>query len=225
MGDAVISGSSAASGATRLRMLPAARLAQVLRRQDPARDAEPGGRRETPEQLLQRLVDHGELADATRFLAHALPGREAVWWGCMCVAGTCGDGAPAAERAAIEAAEAWVWQPREPGRAEAAIAASQLCGGLPGGWPGLAIAWNRSLGGTDTGFGRGVEGAVLRAARRGLPASELGRPGAASDLEAARLRRFITSGIAVSRGAAGRIAAERDGPGPSAVGAAGGGTR
>lgn len=225
MGDAVISKSLAAAGATRLRVLPAARLAQVVRRQDPARDEELRRLRETPEQLLQRLVDQGALADAARFLAHALPGREAVWWGCMCVAGTCGDHAPAAERAAVEAAEAWVWQPREPGRAEAAIAASQLCSGLPGGWPGLAIAWNRSLGGADAGFGRGIEGAVLRAARRGLPASELGRPGAASDCEAARLRRFIASGIAVSGGAAGRIAGEPGAPGPSAVGAAGGGAR
>ena len=159
MDGAIITEPAPGGDISRLRVLSPARLARVLRPRDAGGDAALQDLRQRPEPLLRHLLDQGALPDAVRFLAHALPGRETVWWGCMCVTATGGAAAPAAERDAIAAAEAWVWQPAEPGRAEAAIAASQRCASLPGAWPGLAIAWNRSLGGVDAGFGRGIEGA------------------------------------------------------------------
>lgn len=62
--------------------------------------------------LLDHLCDNNLLTAAARLLAYALPEREAVWWGCMCVGHTaaqCEEG----ERRALEAAEAWVWHPGE----------------------------------------------------------------------------------------------------------------
>ena len=50
--------------------------------------SEPGQRllddRITPLQFVSRLIEIECFADAVSFLAHALPKREAVWWGCLC---------------------------------------------------------------------------------------------------------------------------------------------
>ncbi len=39
----------------------------------------------TPDVFLERLVETERFSDAIRFLAHALPKREAVWWAARCV--------------------------------------------------------------------------------------------------------------------------------------------
>ena len=194
--------------AYKLRILAASALQRLLRpRTQEDRDLLLG-LRESPSDLLAHLLSNGQEHNAAILLAHALPEREAVWWGCMCVAATRPAGAPDAERRAVEAAEAWVWQPQDAGRAETAIAASRACADLSGGWLGLAIAWSRSLHSIDAGYGRGIEGAVLRAARRGgVP-----HQSAAPELQRMRLRRFVASGVAISRGEAGRIAVESSVP-------------
>ena len=38
----------------------------------------------TPVQFLNMLIEKQQFPDAVRFLAHALPKREAVWWACLC---------------------------------------------------------------------------------------------------------------------------------------------
>jgi hypothetical protein len=126
----------------------------------------------------------------------------------MCVAATRPADAPDAEREAVEAAQAWVWQPEAADRTGHAIAASRACADLPGGWLGLSIIWSRSLRSAEAGYGRGIEGAVLRAARRGVGPHQLATP----NLQTMRLRRFITSGVAISRGEAGRMAEEPGAP-------------
>ena len=39
----------------------------------------------TPAQFLDALLDHQHPVDAVKFLAQALPKREAVWWTVQCV--------------------------------------------------------------------------------------------------------------------------------------------
>ena len=39
---------------------------------------------QTPAQFLDVLIEKQQFPDAVRFLAHALPKREAVWWACLC---------------------------------------------------------------------------------------------------------------------------------------------
>src|SRR4051794_31659597 len=65
----------------------------------------------TPRQFLERLIEGQHYTDAVRFLAHALPKREAVWWACLCVRCVAGaDPIPAVEEA-LQAAERWAADP------------------------------------------------------------------------------------------------------------------
>ena len=45
-------------------------------------------------------MDAHEYTDAVRFLAHALPKREAVWWACLCVRKAAGANPPPPAQAA-----------------------------------------------------------------------------------------------------------------------------
>src|SRR5690348_16879504 len=69
-----------------------------------------------PAEFIDLLCAEGLWADAIRFLAHALPKREAVWWACVAARAALADDAPARQVAVIEAAEAWVYQPTEENR-------------------------------------------------------------------------------------------------------------
>src|SRR6516164_5305033 len=62
----------------------------------------------TPGQFLDLLIDRRLFKDATSFLAHALPKREAVWWAVLCVREVVGPAPPDLVAAALRAAEAWV---------------------------------------------------------------------------------------------------------------------
>jgi len=58
--------------------------------------------------LIKELVAQNLLVDALKVLALALPGREAVWWGCLAVR----DLMPGGKKTPhLEAAEAWVFKP------------------------------------------------------------------------------------------------------------------
>src|SRR5437868_1497514 len=76
---------------------------------------------QTARQFFDALVAVPLADDAIRFLAAALPKREAVWWGIQCVRDTAGT--PAA-RKAVAAAEAWVKDPTEANRRAAEAAAN-----------------------------------------------------------------------------------------------------
>lgn len=64
-----------------------------------------------PHSFMARLLHDECYLDATRFLAYALPERDAVWWACHCVRSmpTCYQGTAATQ--ALEAAEQWVCDP------------------------------------------------------------------------------------------------------------------
>src|SRR5207253_4538771 len=48
----------------------------------------------TPKQFLDLLLEKQQFPDAARFLAHALPKREAVWWACLGARQAYGSAAP-----------------------------------------------------------------------------------------------------------------------------------
>src|SRR5947209_13926556 len=92
---------TAADVARPLDLSPAARAALV-----------PG---QSPRQFLDALLLTARHPDAIRFLAAALAKREAVWWACLCIRAAL-PAPPALALAALEAAERWVAEPREPNR-------------------------------------------------------------------------------------------------------------
>ncbi len=151
----------------------------------------------TPSEFLRALIEAGLHADAVAYLAHGLPRREAVWWGCLCTRDT----APAegsAEALALAAAEAWVYAPDEEHRlaAEHTIKAAGLQS--PAGLLAQAVAWSggslapeglQEVPPPEHLTGRMVSAAVMVAATRlsaqGLPET---------------FARFLSRGIEIAMG-------------------------
>jgi hypothetical protein len=79
----------------------------------------------TPRQFLELLMRKGLFLDAIRFLAHALPKRGAVGWGCLCVRHSLGteDAAKISETHVV--VERWVSNPVEENRRAAKAAADK----------------------------------------------------------------------------------------------------
>jgi hypothetical protein len=87
----------------------------------------------TPGQFLDLLTTRQLFKDATSFLAHALPNREAVWWAVLCIREAAGPAAPEPVAAALRAAEAWVQDPSEENRRAAREAAKAAGAASPAG--------------------------------------------------------------------------------------------
>ena len=80
-----------------------------------------------PRQFVTALLKSNKCIDAIHFMAHALPAREAIWWGCLCIQHALGDELTPADRAAATAAVGWVMQPTE----ERRMAAKAPADGAP----------------------------------------------------------------------------------------------
>lgn len=95
-----------------------------------------------PAEFLGALLDQSLYVDAVRFLARALPKREAVWWACLCARESLTIKASPKNLAAVEKAERWVYQPTEENR-RAAMAAAELTKlDGAGGWAAMAAFWS-----------------------------------------------------------------------------------
>ena len=92
----------------------------------------------TPHQFLDALVEKQQFPDAARFLAHALPKREAVWWACLCARQAHGANAPPPAGPALAAAEKWASDPSEDNRRAAQAAATAAGMGAPAGCAAMA---------------------------------------------------------------------------------------
>ena len=91
-----------------------------------------------PGEFVDALVAGKQYVSGIEFMAHAMPPREAVWWGCLCLQHACGDTLSPTDKAAARAAVQWIMQPSEENRA-AALAPAQAAGpASPAG--GLAMA-------------------------------------------------------------------------------------
>jgi hypothetical protein len=82
-----------------------------------------------PADYLAKLNEAGMGEDAVRFLAYALPKREAVWWACQCIREANVDSGETG-KAALLAAAVWASDPSEDNR-RAAHAAAEKAQGTP----------------------------------------------------------------------------------------------
>jgi hypothetical protein len=76
-----------------------------------------------PRSFLEALLSNKQYVPGIDFLAHALPPREAVWWGCLCFQHACADRMSALDRAAAGAVVQWVLQPSDGVRVQAKVQA------------------------------------------------------------------------------------------------------
>lgn len=90
---------------------------------------------------LDRLLAADLLEDAVKLMAHALPKREAVWWACLAARPLVDDATPAV-RAALEAAEAWVYRPSEETRRAAMDKAAASGFRHPAAWAAMGAFWS-----------------------------------------------------------------------------------
>ena len=67
-------------------------------------------------QFVESLVENKRYRAAIDFMAHALPARQAIWWGCLCLQHAMGDKLTELDKSAAAAAVRWVLQPTEENR-------------------------------------------------------------------------------------------------------------
>ena len=95
---------------------------------------------QSPGVFLDELIAKKINPDAVRFLAHALPKREAIWWACLCARQAYSGGAADAKiLAALQASEKWVVEPNDANRRAAYTAAQAADFGNPAGATALAV--------------------------------------------------------------------------------------
>src|SRR5262249_23324557 len=133
--------------------------------------------------------------DAIRFLAFALPRREAVWWGSLCIRLAAGEALSLEAQTALRPVVRWVLEPGEVHRHEAEAVASNE---TPHGYLARAVAWT---GGSLTQAPlpavppspqlspRAIGGAVMMSAVAAPPAKIQ-----------ERMRHFLVLGVHVSHG-------------------------
>jgi hypothetical protein len=152
-----------------------------------------------PRQYLDLLIAKHHYPDATRFLAHLLPKREAVWWAALCARSAAGAQPPAPITAALQAAEKWVREPNEDNRRAALPAAEAATFGTPAGCTAVAAFWTGgSLGPPqvpvippgESFTAHGVAGAIMLAAVTTEP-----------EKAPEKYRHFLAWGINVADGA------------------------
>lgn len=94
-----------------------------------------------PRAFLESLLEQRQFPAAMTFLAHALPAREAVWWGCLCLRQAYGPVLAPSDAAALKASAEWVLEPTEERRRTAASLAGEMGVGSPAGSLATAVAW------------------------------------------------------------------------------------
>jgi hypothetical protein len=72
-----------------------------------------------PREFVDALMASKQYLAGIDFMAHALPAREAIWWGCLCLQHASGDALSAPDWAACRAAVQWVLWPTDENRAAA----------------------------------------------------------------------------------------------------------
>lgn len=151
----------------------------------------------SPSHFLQRLIDQKLHAEGLKFLAHALPIRDAVWWGCLCLRSIIGPSLTPGQRERLKMVAQWVLEPAEDRRRAAQAPAEEL--GMKDALGCLLMSVFCS-GGSLTSpplphvpmppgmAAQALAGAVLQAATQGEHAMTL------------RFHQFLDLGIAVANG-------------------------
>lgn len=198
-----------AGRAGQLRKLYAADLDKVLAvsRLKPTAMALIADCRTVPD-ALQSLEDGGMARQAVRLVAYGLPQREAVWWACMCVRHTAPVTLADPDRAALEAAEAWVRRPSDEAREAAALRAEGAETKSPEVWAAKAVAWSAASAMPSDPRRRSPSGKVPGAAV--VSAVVLASLRKTPTVSQAYLHRFLQSGRDIASGGSGRLPV--DGP-------------
>jgi hypothetical protein len=97
-----------------------------------------------PREFVALLLDKALFPDAVRFVAHALPKREAVWWAWVSARRAAGDAPAPAIKAALDATEKWIAQPTDELCRRAMDAAQKAGLGTAAGCAGLAAFFSGS---------------------------------------------------------------------------------
>lgn len=104
-----------------------------------------------PRAFVGVLTEQNQHPDAVRFIAHALPKREAIWWAWVCARRASGESPAPQIAAALAATEKWVTQPTDDNRRAAMRAAEAATFATPAGCTALAVFLSGgSLGPPDT---------------------------------------------------------------------------
>jgi uncharacterized protein DUF6931 len=100
-----------------------------------------------PLDFVALLMEKALFPDAVRFIAHALPKREAVWWAWVCARRSSGENPPQKIKSALDATEKWIAQPNDGNRRLAMAAAQKAeldtaagCAGLAAFFSGGSLA-------------------------------------------------------------------------------------
>ncbi|HEY5603542.1 MAG TPA: Twin-arginine translocation pathway signal [Gammaproteobacteria bacterium] len=94
-----------------------------------------------PSEFLDTLIKNELYYDAVTFLAHSLPAREAVWWACVCCRYFL-EGSDVKYQLALNAAEAWVYDPSEQNRRIAEKFAEEGDYATSASWAAAAAFWS-----------------------------------------------------------------------------------
>lgn len=125
-----------------LKKVKAAKAAEVCEHFELREESRPLlGESTPPREFLEALLAAGQHQSAIAFLAHALPHREAIWWGCLCLKHVAGAGLPESQTAAFKVAAEWVLEPTEERRSAAKRPAEAAGTGNPAGLLATAVTW------------------------------------------------------------------------------------
>lgn len=157
----------------------------------------------SPLDFLQSLIAQKLYPDAVRFLARALPKREAVWWACLSARSCLTEKTEPKLLQAVEAAEAWVYKPTETNRRQAFNAAEAASFENPAAWAGMGAFWSEgsmapenvpAVPPADNLTAKAVAGAVMLAAVQSQPEK-------AND----KYLFFLEQGVDIANGGNGRL--------------------
>lgn len=93
-------------------------------------------------EFLSALLTAELMTDAVGVMAQALPKREAVWWACLAARTLVDAQTPPGVVIAVEAAEAWVYQPSDETRRTAMDRAQATKFDHPGVWAAVGAFWS-----------------------------------------------------------------------------------
>ena len=157
----------------------------------------------TPVGFMNVLLERRFYTDAVRFLARALPKREATWWACICSRSLLDQNTSPAIVKALEAAEAWVYTPNDQNRRQAHLAAQAAVFDHPMAWAAMAAFWSEGsmapeeapvVPPADHLTSKAVAGAVMLSAVLGQP-----------ELAQQKYAFFIEQGVDIANGGNGKI--------------------
>ncbi|MCV6605683.1 MAG: hypothetical protein OIF34_10285, partial [Porticoccaceae bacterium] len=95
----------------------------------------------SPMAFLRTLHEAGHFNAIVTFLAHALPPREAIWWGCCCLEQLV-EPLPELQQKALQTARNWVQEPSEEHRRIAENYAQRAELDNAAGWLAQATFWS-----------------------------------------------------------------------------------